>query len=281
MFWKEVRGQERAILEIKSLIKKEAIPALIFYGPEGVGKGKAALLLAKAINCSDYGCNNCSSCKQMEKGMHPDFYILESNNGSIKIDTIRQMIKSAYLKPFYKRKVYIIDDASFLTAEASSCLLKTLEEPPSYCVFILITSSISAIFSTIRSRSLAIRFRRQTEEIQREILLEVGVDRENIDDIIRFSGGSLSRAMEYRRLNLSKEKDRIARWLNKSDALSLAEEMLSCEKTFPQLLDFLLFYLEGNLPLHLEKIEAILKAKEELLLNANRRLVFENMCFKL
>ena len=107
MFWNEVLGQERAILEIKRLIKKEAQPSLIFYGPEGVGKRKVACILAKAINCSDGGCNRCSSCGQMEKGMHPDIAILESK-GSIKVDSIRQIIKSAYLKPLYKKKVYII-----------------------------------------------------------------------------------------------------------------------------------------------------------------------------
>ncbi|MBU1600349.1 hypothetical protein KKG61_09660 [bacterium] len=284
MFWNEVRGQERAILEIECLIKKEVIPALIFYGPEGVGKRKTALILAKAINCSDNGCNKCNSCGQIEKGMHPDLTILESNNGSIKIDSIRQIIKSAFLKPVHKKRVYILDDASLLTSEASSCLLKTLEEPPLYCVFILITSSISAKFATIRSRCLPIRFKKQTEEIQREILLTSGVDTGKIDDLIQFSGGSLSRAMEYRRYNLFLQKEKIEAWLAKfkvKNAIDLAEDLLSAEKTFPGILDFLIFYLERELPFSLEKIEALLSTKEYLLLNANRRLTLENMCFKL
>jgi len=283
MFWNEVLGQERAILEIKRLIKKEAQPSLIFYGPEGVGKRKVACVLAKAINCSDGGCNRCSSCRQIEKGMHPDIAILESK-GSIKVDSIRQIIKSAYLKPLYKKKVYIIDDAALMTEEASSCLLKTLEEPPLYCVFILITSSLSAIFSTIRSRCLPIRFRKQPEEMQREILLSSGVDRGNIDDLIRFSGGSLSRAMEYKKYNLSLQKARIERWFTSfeaKNAIDVAEDMVSAEKTFPQILDFAIFYLEKEMPANLEKIEALLEAKEHLLLNANRKLTFENMCFKL
>ncbi|MDI6752369.1 MAG: DNA polymerase III subunit [bacterium] len=284
MFGKEVRGQEKAIYAITCLIKREVLPTLIFYGPEGVGKRRAAYILARTINCSDGGENSCSSCRQMEKGIHPDLVVLESNNGSIKVDSIREVIKSAYLKPFYKKKVYIIDDASLLTPEASSCLLKTLEEPPLYCVFILITNSIPAIFSTIRSRCLPIRFRRQTEEIQREILLDLGVDRKDIDDLIKFSGGSLSRAMEYKGLNLSLKESQIEKWFasfKTKNAIDIAEDILFAEKSFPQFLDFAIFYLEKELPLHLERIEAILEAKEYLLLNANRRLTLENMCFKL
>ncbi|MEK9150194.1 MAG: hypothetical protein AAB267_09155, partial [Candidatus Desantisbacteria bacterium] len=229
-------------------------------------------------------CIRCCSCRQMEKGIHPDLVVLESNNGSIKVDSIREVIKSAYLKPLYKKRVYIIDDASLLTQEASSCLLKTLEEPPLYCVFILITNSISAILSTIRSRCLQIRFGRQTEEMQREILLDSGVDKRDIDDLIRFSGGSLSRAIEYRKYNLSLQKTRIEKWFASfkiKNAIDIAEDILSAEKTFPQLLDFAIFYLEKEMPLHLESIEAILEAKEHFLLNANRRLALENMCFKL
>jgi DNA polymerase-3 subunit delta' len=282
MLWNEVQGQERAILEIEGLIKREVMPPLIFYGPEGVGKRKTALILAKALNCSDCGCDRCPSCRQAEKMMHPDLVILESKD-SIKVDSIRELIKQAHLKPLYKKRVYIIDDASALTSEASSCLLKTLEEPPLYCVFILITSSLSAIFSTIRSRCLPIRFRRQTKEMQREILVGVGVDKGKIDDLIRFSGGSLSLAMEYKRYNLSLQKEKIEGWFAKfkvKNAIDLAEDLLSAEKTFPQILDFAIFYLEQEIVLNLERIEALLEAKEHLLLNANRRLVFENMCFK-
>lgn len=145
--------------------------AYIFEGAKGLGKRDAAYYFAQALLCenkNDMPCGKCESCIQAAAKTNPDIksYSLKSltDKKSIGVGEIREVISDAYIKPFRaKYKVYIVEDAEALTAEAQNAMLKILEEPPEYIVFIMCVTNIGKILSTVISRSRTIRFSSASE----------------------------------------------------------------------------------------------------------------------
>ena len=206
MSFKDIRGQESAIsFLVNSFENKRLSHAYIFSGPAGVGKKLTAVSFAKAINCASYNsgssCDVCPSCRKIDSSNHPDVVLLKSHKigAQIKIDQIRALIKDVGLKPYEAlRKVYIIDDAETMTQEAQGALLKTLEEPPSDSVIILITRTPAALFPTIRSRSQSVRFFPLTASRVKEILIrEHGADEVRAHVLSGLSAGRLGEALNY------------------------------------------------------------------------------------
>lgn len=103
---------------------------LLFTGPQGVGKKLMAETLAKAVNCEQLqtdSCDRCVSCLKIDRHVHPDIHLIESDESEIKIDDIRQLQREICLRPYEARfKVFILNDAHRLTAEASGALFKNL-----------------------------------------------------------------------------------------------------------------------------------------------------------
>ncbi|HBF4443112.1 TPA: DNA polymerase III subunit gamma/tau [Clostridioides difficile] len=162
--FKEVTGQGHIPSILLNQVKNRNITnSYIFKGPKGSGKTTSARILAKAINClnpvNGEPCLKCENCKAIENNTSIDIYELDaaSNNG---IDNIREIIDSIRYAPSnLKYKVYIIDEAHRLSAQAADAFLKTLEEPPSYVVFILATTDANQLPATIRSRCQLFDFR--------------------------------------------------------------------------------------------------------------------------
>ncbi len=162
----QVVGQTRAVsLLQRSLERGSLAHAYLLIGPAHVGKMTLALNLAQALNCeaSDPPCGECASCQKIALAKHADVQIigLTSNGNSaeakpqaeISIDQIRQIQHSASLPPFEgKHKVFIVDGAEQLSDEAANCLLKTLEEPVSKVIFILLTINERLLPATVTSR---------------------------------------------------------------------------------------------------------------------------------
>lgn len=140
--------------------------AYIFEGAKGLGKRDGAYYFASALLCDDKNgipCGKCESCIQAEAKTNPDIksYSLKSltDKKSIGVGEIREVISDAYIRPFRaKYKVYIIEDADALTTEAQNAMLKILEEPPEYVVFIMCVTSAARMLPTVLSRSRVIRF---------------------------------------------------------------------------------------------------------------------------
>ena len=163
-------GHRRVVSLLSRAIARETLPpALLLAGPPGVGKRRTALALAEAINClrpevrgdlKRDACGACASCKRIARGVHPDVIVLEPGDmGSIKIEPIRDVIDRAGYRPFEgRRRVVIIDEADALVPQAQNALLKTLEEPPSASVFVLVSSMPDALLGTVRSRCSRLRF---------------------------------------------------------------------------------------------------------------------------
>ncbi len=148
-------------------IKRGAVShAYLFTGEAGTGKRKMAFWLAQALLCLDQTqapCGRCEQCIRAESGNNPDlnrFALTDlSSKKSIGADDIRAVIADAYIKPFGARyKVYIIEDGDALTPAAQNAMLKILEEPPSYVVFIICSTNADSLLPTVVSRSRVVRF---------------------------------------------------------------------------------------------------------------------------
>ncbi|GEM_PF-533688 len=167
----QMRGQSHIVKALTKALESNSVAgAYLFSGPRGTGKTSTARLLAKSLNCPNRSgaepCCSCDICKSIDEGSFPDLFELDaaSNRG---IDQIREIRDSVSLAPSVgSYKIYIIDEAHMLTKEASNALLKTLEEPPSFVVFVLATTEPERVIPTIRSRCIHFEFKRlKPEEI--------------------------------------------------------------------------------------------------------------------
>lgn len=155
-------SNENVIERLGTLLCSGRFPhALIIEGEEGLGKKTLARLLACALVCRDENppCMECSQCKKVVGGLHPDVkeYIPSGAANSFHVDTVREIIKDVYMKPNEADyKIYILANAHCMNASAQNALLKVLEEPPEYAVFILTARSKSAMLPTVLSRSVCV-----------------------------------------------------------------------------------------------------------------------------
>lgn len=163
-----VVGQAHITTTLKNAIKNEQLAhAFLFCGPRGVGKTTCARILAKTINCENKtkdgeACNECHSCVSFNEGTSLNIHELDaaSNNS---VDDIRTLVEQVRFAPQAgKYKVYIIDEVHMLSSSAFNAFLKTLEEPPSYAIFILATTEKHKILPTILSRCQIFDFKRIT-----------------------------------------------------------------------------------------------------------------------
>ena len=180
-----VVGQPHITTTLKNAIKNNQLAhAFLFCGPRGVGKTTCARILAKTINCENLqpdgeACNKCHSCKSFNDGISMNIHELDaaSNNS---VDDIRTLVEQVRFAPQAgKYKVYIVDEVHMLTASAFNAFLKTLEEPPSYAIFILATTEKHKILPTILSRCQIFDFKRITSNDTVEHLQDI-VDKEEL-----------------------------------------------------------------------------------------------------
>lgn len=163
--FEDIYGQDQVTITISNELREGKIShAYLFCGTRGTGKTSSAKLLAKAVNCKNpegiNPCDKCESCISINEGNSIDVFEIDaaSNRG---IDDIRNLRDGIRFTPtFGKYKVYIIDEVHMLTTEAFNALLKTLEEPPSYVLFILATTEAHKLPATILSRCQRFDFRR-------------------------------------------------------------------------------------------------------------------------
>ena len=182
--FQEVKGQEHIVTTLKNQIKHDRIGhAYLFCGTRGTGKTTIAKLMAKAVNCEHpvdgSPCNECESCRAIAAGTSMNVIEIDaaSNNG---VDNIRQINNAVQYSPQSGRYlVYIIDEVHMLSIGAFNALLKTLEEPPAYVIFILATTESHKIPITILSRCQRYDFRRISIETITDRLAEL-LERENV-----------------------------------------------------------------------------------------------------
>lgn len=228
--FEDVKGQDHIVTTLRNQIKADRIGhAYLFTGTRGTGKTTIAKLFAKSVNCENpvdgSPCGQCRSCQTIASGASVNVIEIDaaSNNG---VDNIREIIDEVSYSPVEgKYKVYIIDEVHMLSIGAFNALLKTLEEPPSYVIFILATTEVHKIPITILSRCQRYDFKRITIETIAERLREL-MDKEQVQ--------VEEKALRY----IAKTADGSMR-----DALSLLDQCIAFhfgeELTYDKVLDVL------------------------------------------
>lgn len=182
---------------LKKANESHNIPqALIFSGPQSIGKKKIALQFIKLMNCesNDEPCEVCFSCKSIEKQNHPDLIVVSPDLKKIKIDIIRDLQSQLRMRPqFFSGKAIIMDNASALNSSAQNCLLKILEEPPENAIFVLVTSQPQTLFKTILSRCETLKFYPLSEQE----LTDAFNEKPNFKKIIALCSGKPGLAINY------------------------------------------------------------------------------------
>lgn len=202
----EVKGQEHIVTTLINQIKANRIGhAYLFTGTRGTGKTSIAKIFAKAVNCEQpengSPCGKCTACRTIASGASMNVIEIDaaSNNG---VDNIREIVDEVSYSPAEgKYKVYIIDEVHMLSIGAFNALLKTLEEPPSYVIFILATTEVHKIPITILSRCQRYDFKRITIETITDRLREltetesVNVEEKALKYIAKTADGSMRDAL--------------------------------------------------------------------------------------
>ena len=178
----DMLGQEHIVKILENQIKAGTVNhAYLFCGTRGTGKTTVARLLAKAVNCTGSGemipCGECDSCRQIAAGNYIDLIEIDaaSNNG---VDEVRDLREGVEYPPVAgKKKVYIIDEVHMMSKPAFNALLKTLEEPPEFVMFILCTTEPEKLPATVLSRCMRMDFRRVPEELLADRVRKICIDR--------------------------------------------------------------------------------------------------------
>lgn len=324
--YSEVLGQARAKKLVSRSLASQRLPhAYIFKGPDGVGKRLFARGLAAAINCRGdqpgRACGSCRSCRKLLSDNHPDFMVVNPDQGAIKIGQVREMCRALAYPPYESAmRVVLLEDIHTMRQEAANSLLKTLEEPPASNLLVLTAESSQEILTTISSRCQAIAFQALSEtdtvRVIRDREPELGEQTAHL--LARLAEGSPGRALLLHDAEMMPIFGQVAAAVSNAavdgdrDAgllLRRAEEMAGLKEQLPPFLGLLRLWLRDMLfgdedpgsqtglrGWGLEdgqelkywsseeifaKLRAVDRAEEALRRNCNRTLVCEVLLFQL
>ncbi|HEY4976724.1 MAG TPA: hypothetical protein VII05_05175 [Gaiellaceae bacterium] len=198
-----VAEQEEAKALLRSALAERPAHAYLFHGPGGVGKRKTALLFAAEL---------LGDLRRVEQRVHPDLYLLEPVGDQIRIDEVRALRHDLHMRPFEADwRVYLVFSAEMMNREAADALLKDLEEPPSYAVFVLVAGDPRRIAATIRSRCQSVSFHRLSEQAVLDQIERLGgvPDGERRRALARIAAGRLDRLERLLEPAASARRDRL------------------------------------------------------------------------
>ena len=204
----EIIGQQQIREQLQNAVAEDRVShAYILYGESRSGKEFIAKTFAQALLCESpehdadgkiEPCCACHSCKQAQSLNHPDIiYVKHEKPTTIGVDDVREgIIETVPIKPYSSRyKIYIMEEAQLLTPQAQNALLKTIEEPPEYVVFLLLTNSTDVLLPTILSRCVMLEMKPVRDDEMREYLIrELQVPESRAEICIAFARGNVGRA---------------------------------------------------------------------------------------
>lgn len=256
---------------------------------EGIGKKLITKAFAKKILCLEQEKKNdceCKSCACFLGGNHPDYFVVNENGETIKIEQIREITSKVIEAPIISnRKVYIINDCDKMTVEAQNCLLKTLEEPPEFAVMILISANENAILNTIKSRCMTIKFGPiSKEELKKYAMDKLGYEQMS-ENLLNSFDGSIGKAI------LQKEKqaqflqiETIVNGLETQDIITIMNQakVLYDKENIQSILEYLMICVYAKMQenkVFIGCVEIINQAMKHLKRNCNFDMTLDTMLF--
>ncbi len=287
MPFSDIIGHERPIAFLKTALGNGQLGhAYLLYGADGIGKRQVAFRLAQAILCERNvneleadSCGACRGCLQVITRTHPDFLLIEPDPEQatplIKIEQIRELESQVVYRPLIAaRKVFIVDEADRLTIGAANALLKTLEEPPTHALFLLVTSRIDALPATIRSRCQRLRFSPPSEDqVRRTLTAQLGWSAADAQFVTMLTESRIGLALKGDPATLRTQQEEFctlaeAKALQSSaSVLTMAETLHRAERA-PEALTWLARWVRDLILIRTG-------AGPELLINQNRRSALE------
>lgn len=269
----------------------------LFTGIDGIGKSLFAREFAQAILCSakqEKPCKVCKSCLEFQGESHPDFLKIEPEDGkTIKIEQIRYLQEKIAEKPVTSdKKVYVIENSDKMTREAANALLKTLEEPPSYAILILITANESKLLVTIKSRCTKIAFQSLSEEEIKTYLKsqDNGQNFNMTNNMIKQCQGSIGRAIKigeeqeaYNQIEdiISKlKKEDITQIWRKAEILYQAKEKITDLLDYMNVVFFEKLCKEQDMR-YTNAVNIVEETKRRITANANYDMAIDNLLLKI
>nr|UWI50053.1 DNA polymerase III subunit delta' [Clostridioides difficile] len=270
MYFENIIGQDFAKKYlINSINKNKLNNAYMFEGIDGIGKKKFADELSKLL--LDY--------VNLENS--PDYVLINPDGNSIKIAQIRNLQSDIVVRPHKDYKIYIINNAEKMTVEAQNALLKTLEEPPSYAIIILVTNNKESLLETIKSRCDIIKFSPIPIADLKTYLINKGIEEERAQILATFSRGSIENALDLSQsAEFSVMRDDIQQYIqimldkNIVEILNIPNNMEKYRNQIISLLDIMINYFRDIILLK----ESVNK---DMLINIDKLVFIQNMSGKI
>ncbi len=247
--FEQILGQDQVLARLREAQARRRLPhAYLFVGPEGVGRETVARAFFWRLLCvQEKACGECPSCRKFLKGLHPDVEVLEPQGKSIKIEQIRALEAKLHFRPLEaERRLVLIPQAELLTREAANALLKSLEEPPPYTLFVLLAQTTEALLPTIVSRCQVVRFRPLPREVVKRLLEErFACLPPEAEGLSFLAEGSIGRALRLAEKGFLQEMERVAATLKEGTPtrlVTLAEVLAGMKENLPVFLELLLVW---------------------------------------
>ncbi len=276
---------------IKSIKQQNILHSYLFLGTSGVGKLLFAKEFAKNILClentKDEICT-CKSCTCFNGKNHPDFYSINEEGETIKVDKIRELTEKVIEKPIISsKKVYIINDCEKMTKEAQNCLLKTLEEPPEFVVMILISSNENLILNTIKSRCMSVKFKNIADKELLKYAKEVLEYGDVSNNLLKTFDGSIGKAIKLKDFKEKYENIEILiSNLSKKDIIEfmLEGKIIYDKENIYDILDYITVCLYSKInenEIYINCIKYVNKCAMRLRSNSNFDMSIDNLLFEM
>lgn len=201
----EVYGNASVLKNLKNAAAyKRVAHCYMLCGADGLGKRMIAKAFAKSLQCEAEGeqpCGVCASCKQVENENHPDVvYVKHEKPTVFGVEDIREGLnRNIVIKPYKsEKKIYILEDGELLNVQAQNAMLKTIEEPPTYAVILILTNNREVFLPTILSRCVELALQPVRDDEIVRCLTRRGYNMDmNQEEVLRFAGGNIGRAISY------------------------------------------------------------------------------------
>ncbi|NYE71589.1 DNA polymerase III subunit delta' [Microlunatus parietis] len=209
--WAELIGQERSVAVLRRAVAGERnamAHAWLVTGPPGSGRSNVGRAFAAALQCTRGGCGECSACRTSLSGAHPDVTLVRTEQLSIGVDEVRDLVRRAAMSPTMgRRQVLVVEDADRVTERGADALLKSIEEPAAKTVWILCAPTVDDVVPTIRSRCRLLTLQTPTvDAVARLLQVRDGITPELAEFAARVAQGHVGRARVLARNEAARDR---------------------------------------------------------------------------